>query len=364
MYSDKKICLIIPVLVAGGMERVMSELSGYFCRKRDKEIHLVMYGVKQEIFYPLPPNLIIHRPDWKFDNKKRKWHTFKRMIYLRQTVKKIQPNTILSFGEYWNSFVLFSLMGLKYPIFVSDRCQPDKRLGFIQDHLRKWLYPKATGIIAQTDIAKAIYLKHFRHSNIRVIGNPIRRIETNSKNRDRENIVLTVGRIIKSKNFDLLIDIFIKIGKPEWKLIIVGGDAIQQNGTERLAAKIKELHAEDQVILTGNISNVEGYYLKSKIFAFTSSSEGFPNVIGEAMSAGIPVVAFDCVAGPAEMIEDGVNVFLVPLFDAEKFEQQLALLMSDESQRISMGVDAQKSIEKFSAESVGAAFYSFIMQQN
>jgi GalNAc-alpha-(1->4)-GalNAc-alpha-(1->3)-diNAcBac-PP-undecaprenol alpha-1,4-N-acetyl-D-galactosaminyltransferase len=362
--SLKKICLVIPSLHSGGMERVMSELAGYFCRQSRIEVHIVMYGNNPETFYLLSQNLVIHQPDWKFDNTKRKWHTLKRMLYLRRTIKKIDPITILSFGEYWNSFVLMSLTGLRYPIFVSDRCQPDKRFGFIQVHLRRWLYPKATGIIAQTSVAQKIYLKQFYHSDIKVIGNPIRKIKTNSEKIKRDNIVLSVGRLIASKHHDLLIDIFIKIGKPDWKLIIVGGNAIQQNGTERLTAKIKELHAEDQVILTGNISNVEDYYLKSKIFAFTSSSEGFPNVIGEAMAAGLPVVAFDCVAGPAEMIEDSINGYLVPLFDNEWFERKLKELMGNESQRIKMGVAARYSIEKFSVESIGKAYFSFIMQQN
>ncbi|MCX6238335.1 MAG: glycosyltransferase [Bacteroidia bacterium] len=360
--NKKKICLVIPSLHAGGMERVMSELVGYFCQKLNVEVYLVMYGMKPEIFYPLPHNLVIHQPDWEFDNKKRKWNTLKRMIYLRHTIKKINPNSILSFGEYWNSFVLLALFGLKYPLFVSDRCQPNKSLGRIHNVLRRWLYPKAAGVIAQTQIAKDIYWNQFHHTNIQVIGNPIRRIETKFGNLKRENIVLTVGRLIATKHHDLLIDIFLKIGNPDWKLVIVGGNAIKQKGMERLSEKIRELNVEDQVVLTGNLSNVDDYYLKSKIFAFTSSSEGFPNVIGEAMSTALPVVAFDCVAGPAEMIDNGYNGFLVPLFDAEKFEQQLSLLMSDESARIRMALAASKSIEKFSVESIGEKFYSIILQ--
>jgi len=358
--NKEKICLVIPSLHAGGMERVMSELAGCFCQKHNTEIHLVMYGMMPEIFYPLPQNLIIHQPDWKFDNTKRKWNTIKRMFYLRRTIKMIDPISILSFGEYWNSLVLLSLTGLSYPTYVSDRSQPNKRIGILQNQLRKWLYPKTTGVVAQTTVAKETYLNQFHHSNIQVIGNPIRRIEAHIDHTDKENIVLTVGRLIASKHHDLLIDIFLKTGNPSWKLVIAGGNAIQQKGMEQLSTKIKELHAEEQVILTGNISNVDDYYLKSKIFAFTSSSEGFPNVIGEAMSAGLPVVAFDCIAGPAEMIEDGDNGFLIPLFDAEKFEQKLTLLMTDESQRNNMGLSASLSIEKFSVSSIGEKYYSFI----
>ena len=71
--------------------------------------------------------------------------------------KTLNRTAVLSFGEYWNSFVLIALFGLKYPVFVSDRCQPDKSLGKFHDLLRKNLYPKAAGIIAQTEKAEEIY---------------------------------------------------------------------------------------------------------------------------------------------------------------------------------------------------------------
>jgi GalNAc-alpha-(1->4)-GalNAc-alpha-(1->3)-diNAcBac-PP-undecaprenol alpha-1,4-N-acetyl-D-galactosaminyltransferase len=106
---------------------------------------------------------------------------------------------------------------------------------------------------------------------------------------------------------------------------------------------------------------VEEYYLKSKIFAFTSSSEGFPNVVGEAMSAGLPVVAYDCVAGPSDLIEDGVNGFLVPLFNGDNFEEKLMMLMDDEEMRIRMGKASRNLIEKYSSESISEQFYSFIL---
>jgi hypothetical protein len=72
------------------------------------------------------------------------------MIFLRKKVKLIKPDSILSFGEYWNSFVLIALIGLPYPVFISDRCSPDKEFTRIHTILRKWFYPKAKGIIAQT----------------------------------------------------------------------------------------------------------------------------------------------------------------------------------------------------------------------
>ena len=127
---------------------------------------------------------------------------------------------------------------------------------------------------------------------------------------------------------------------------------------------IQVLNAEDKVILAGNQAEVKSYYLKSKIFAFTSNSEGFPNVIGEAQSAGLPVISFDCVAGPSEMIKDGNNGFLIPLFDYDMFKLKLKLLMDDSSLRERFGKKGKEAIKKYSVNVIGEQYYKFILGDN
>lgn len=357
----KKVCLVIHSLQAGGMERVMAELAGYFALKKEIKVHLVLYGITREIFYKIPDNISVHKPSFKFNNKFRFINTLLTLFYLRGTIKKIKPHGILSFGEYWNSFLLLSVLGLKYPTFVSDRSQPDKSLGWLHDHLRHWLYPTAKGLIFQTEKAKEIFLLKNKHMNIAVIGNPIRDFDAIDSIKEREKNVLMVGRLINSKHQDMLIEMFAKVSSPEWKLIIVGYDHLKQHHMERLKVLAKGLNVEQRVIFTGKQDNVEEIYYKSSVFAFTSSSEGFPNVIGEAMAAGLPVVAFDCVAGPSEMIIDGHNGFLVPLFDTRMFELKLKQLMEDEELRKRLGANGRESVKRFSKEMICEGFYEFII---
>lgn len=359
--STKVICLTIPSLGPGGMERVMAELANFFSTVPETVVHLVLYGIDRKIFYSLNDRVIIHTPPFQFVNSTRTLSTLKTLFFLRNTIKGVKPTTILSFGEYWNSFVLLALYGLKFPIYISDRCQPDKNLGKIHMILREWLYPRAKGIIAQTEKAKDIYHGYFPKSNIKVIGNPIREIKSINII-EKENIILTVGRLIKSKNHDKLIEIFARINNSNWKLIILGGDAQKQKNMSRLKELVRTLEVENNVILAGNISNVEPYYLKSKIFAFTSSSEGFPNVIGEAQSAGLPTIAFDCIAGPSDMIEDGKNGYLIPLFEYSTYENKLKELMKNEELRRNFGENAKRSVRKFSIDAVGKRFYEFILK--
>ncbi|WP_445715173.1 glycosyltransferase [Flavobacterium sp.] len=360
MVDRKRICLVIPSLHAGGMERVMSELAHYFCKKKEYEVHLILYGLTREIFYDIPENIIVHKPKFEFNNSKRTWNTLKTLWFLRNKIKSIHPDTILSFGELWNNFVLLATIGLRFPIYVSDRCQPDKSLGKLHDSLRKLLYPRAKGIIAQTQIAKEMYSNQFKHNNIDVIGNPIRAVQLNDKI-EKENIVLSVGRLIKSKQHDELIKLFVKIKKPNWKLVIVGDDALKQNNMSKLKVLIKELNVEENIILAGKQNDVDTYYLKSRIFAFTSSSEGFPNVIGEAQSAGLPVIAFDCIAGPSDLIKNNQNGYLIPLNNYEKFEEKLRYLMESDDERLRLGENAKKTVREFEANKIADKFYNFII---
>lgn len=340
----------------------MSELINFFNSKPNLEIHLVLFGLSREIFYEIPSSVIIHKPNFKFNTKKRFWYTIKTILFIRKTVKKINPTSVLSYGELWNNLVLLALFKTHYPVFVSDRCQPNKSLGKLHDFLRKRLYINAAGIIAQTSVAKVIYEAGLvKNNNIIVIGNPIERQKKSQC--PREKIILSVGRLITSKHHDELIKLFVNLNQPDWKLIIVGGDALKQQNTEILNKLISSLNVHSTVVLAGNQKDVAFYYKKSSIFAFTSSSEGFPNVIGEALSFGLPVIAFDCIAGPSDMLKEGKNGNLIELFNYDEFSKKLCILMNDDDLRNEMINFAPKSIEKFDKNIIGQEYFDFIMRQ-
>jgi glycosyltransferase involved in cell wall biosynthesis len=360
----KKIIVIcIHSLKVGGMERVASELANSFEGRQDLKIHIILYGIKRNIFYQLNPGVIIHKPIFEFNNHQRFYSTIKTLLYLRKKIKSIQPDTVLSFGEYWNNLVLLATLGLKTPIYIADRSTPLKNLGTLQNLLRIFLYPKATGLILQTQKAQQVYIKRFKNLDIHVIGNPISKLE--SKNfLQRENYILSVGRLIDTKHHDRLIKIFSKLKHQDWKLLIVGGDVKKQTNKEKLEEQVKTLKLEDQVIFAGNQKDITAFYLKSKIFAFMSSSEGFPNVIGEAMAAGLPVVAYDCMAGPSEIISDGIDGFLIPVFSDILFLEKLELLMKTEKLRNLMGRNGSKNIVKFDSMYISEQFLNVIIKNN
>ena len=356
---SKSICLVIHSLSLGGMERVMSVLANNFCERENVVVNIVLIGKEPKIEFPLNAKICVFKPSFKFDGQRRFKSTIETIKFLRATVVKISPDVVLSFGEYWNNLVLLSLFNLKHPIYVADRSQPNKNLGKLQNYLRDKLYPNAAGYIVQTEKAREIAGHKKWNKNTIVIGNPIKST-VQLKQVTQENIVLTVGRLIPTKHIDQLIDIFRNVNNTAWKLIIIGGNAKKNTLLEQYRELVKQLGLNERIELIGATKNVADYYRKAKIFAFTSSSEGFPNVIGEAMSFGIPVIAYDCVAGPSDLIEDGKTGFLIEERNQKVYEQKLKKLMLEPDLRNRLGAKSIEKIKDFDEGIIADIFFNFL----
>lgn len=346
------------------MERVMSILINQFSKYDNVELHLILIGNKREVAYELPNSVLIHKPKWEFNNRYRNIDTLRTVIFLRRMVKEIKPNTVLSFGEMWNNLALLALSRTKYPVYISDRSTPNKNLGRLQNFLRDKLYPEASGYIAQTEKAAIVAKKKNWNENIKIIGNPVPKIDLGDV---QGKVVLTVGRLIKTKNVDRLIYLFDEarqhVKDKSWKLCVVGGNAAGGSILEDLQAQVEIKNLKDLVLLEGEKSNVRDYLKTSEIFAFTSTSEGFPNALAEAMSAGLAVIAYDCMAGPSDLIDEGINGFLIPEGNEALFAEKLALLMNDAELRKSFGEKAKQKLEKFHETEIALGFFNFITQK-
>lgn len=353
-----KIAFITPSLTFGGRERVLSKLINYSHDKGD-DVHVIMYAKERIVSFPINEEVVMHEPKFSA-GKNELLYAIKSLLYIRKTVKEYHIDTIVSFEEKWNRFALLALVGLNVRRVISNRNNPHRYYGFVDAKLAQWLYPKADVLVAQTKIAKEVYEKRYRLKKCVVIGNPIDQLDVDVNTRERENIVVCVARLMKSKNHDRLVNIFSKTQNDGWKLVLVGGAFGKEDLSISLRKQIAELGLEDRVILAGASKDVNTYLLKSKIFAFTSDHEGFPNSIGEAMAAGLPVVSYDCIAGPSDMIDDGISGFLVPVFDDNMFVERLNYLMSHENERREMGKAAVEKIKQFDTAQICNTFYNVI----
>ena len=352
--KNKKIAFVIPSLKPGGMERVMSELANFTARMNSIDCYLISLSSSKE-FYKLDGTVIFIKPDFGFDNKRRFLSTVKTLFFLRKQLKMIMPNSVLSFGETYNSFVLLSALGLGLNVYVSDRSKPDKNWGFIHNNLRKILYPTAKGIISQTQYSMDFLYKEIKHKNIKVIPNPVDIIRF--QKRTEQKIVLTVGRLISTKRVDILIEAFEKSENEEWQLWIVGDGPKKAE----LEQKVIDSGLKDKVIFFGFKNDIHDFYSKASVFAFTSYSEGFPNAILEAMASGLPVIAFDCVAGPADLIENEKTGFLIALGNVEEYQKKLNIMLINTELRDNFSNSTKAKVLEYDINKIATEYLNFLL---
>jgi len=155
-----------------------------------------------------------------------------------------------------------------------------------------------------------------------------------------------VGRLTEQKGLEYLIETWTGVYKkhPDWKLLIYGTGE-QRELLESLIiqaglAGIVEIHAPTKQIMEK--------YLESSIFLLTSRFEGFGMVLIEAMACGVPVVSFNCPWGPADIIRDGEDGFLVRYLDTNEAAQKVCQLIEHPDLRKKMGLQARENVRRYS----------------
>lgn len=180
-------------------------------------------------------------------------------------------------------------------------------------------------------------------TNVVVIPNFVSSL-SDKKTLCKNRRIVAAGRYSHQKGFDLLINVWEKVTKihPDWSLDIYGpgnNEAYQILANEK--GLTSSLHCNPAV------PNIFEKYAESSIFVLSSRYEGFGLVIVEAMGVGLPVVSFACPCGPRDLIEDGVNGYLVENGDIDGMARRICQLIENEESRICMGKNAIATAEKY-----------------
>lgn len=138
------------------------------------------------------------------------------------------------------------------------------------------------------------------------------------------------------------------------RVVCLGRDCWEKDfgRLHRLWQRVQERHPDWQLDIHHNTKDVTAAYLGASIYVMTSRFEGFPMVLVESMTCGLPVVALDCNYGPREIIEDGQTGFLIPKDDDEMFVRKLCYLIENEDERRRMGQAARESVKRFNRTDV------------
>ena len=194
-----------------------------------------------------------------------------------------------------------------------------------------------------------IYKEHLAPERIVQIYNPSP-IECETYIQHKNHVILAMGRLEVEKGFDRLLNIWAKIESqvPDWVLKIVGSGGY----LDALKAQADDLNLHRVFFYPHTASPIE-YYKDASIFVLTSRCEGLGLVLIEALNVSLPIVSYDCENGPREIIEDGINGYLIPDGDEKLFVDKLLLLINNESMRNRFGQNAMLSTSRFSLKSVG-----------
>ena len=163
---------------------------------------------------------------------------------------------------------------------------------------------------------------------------------------------ISVGRLCQAKGYDYLFKAWKLVveKKPEWTLDIYGYGYGREKSYQKM---IDNLGMQKHIHIHPAVENIAEKYVAASLYILSSRNEGFPLVLPEAMSCGLPVVSFDCNTGPSEIITNGEDGLLVrEVGDVEGLAAAILKLLSNDEKRIRMGKTALKNVERFSQDAV------------
>ena len=162
--------------------------------------------------------------------------------------------------------------------------------------------------------------------------------------------ILSIGRMDYPKGYDLLLEVFrlFCVNNKDWQLRIIGDGPLRETITDIINCK----KLTDRVSIIPFSKTIIEEYLKVSIYLMTSRTEGLPMVLLEAQACGLPIIAFNCETGPADIINNGNDGYLINLYDINKMVSHLTELCTDFEKRKEFGMNARKNVRKFLPDQV------------
>lgn len=336
------ICFTTIGLNFGGAERVTSILANKLTEYGHK-VTIIILNEDHTIAYSIHENVNILYMQSACFNKFG--NLSKLIIKLRQLLKSVNPDVVLSFSNTTFTFTWLATMGMKIPLIFSERNDPNVIKGMKDKAFQNIALKMAKKIVFQTNGAKNYYTKNKIQKKSVVILNPFstNNIDNISECVVRKKEIVSVGRLTQQKNQKLLINAFIKIANlvPDYNLVIYG----EGNLRSELEEMISSNKMENRIFLPGTKKDVLTRINSAALFVLTSDYEGLPNALIEAMALGLPCISTDCSPGGArELIKDHINGIVVPVNDEEQLIESIRYMLDNSNEAKKMGQEAKAII--------------------
>ncbi|AKP53018.1 glycosyltransferase [Cyclobacterium amurskyense] len=281
--------------------------------------------------------------DVKVFNENPSFMNLKFTFILYKWLKKLKPDLVhTAAGEAnFHGIIAAKLAGVKFVVA--------EEIGFPNHSVKariifSFLYRFVNRVVCVSNAVKNYLIKLGEISSETgyVIYNPVSKLPLVKRTFQPYFTIVTVGRLDRVKNQNLLIEAIANFKNEEIKLIIVG------DGPDRkyLEKQIIRFKLENQVLITGFIPDPEHYLAKADLFVLPSISEGFGIAVIEAMQFGIPCLCTN-VGGISEFITDAYNGWLFDPNNKNEFQSKLkGILEMDSDLRKKVAFQGMNSVEK------------------
>lgn len=342
-----KILFLTSSMEGGGAERVAALLANGWASKGNSVVLMPTFSARGDCVYPLDRSVKL---TFLSDICRANANRFERLIRLRTFIKSFHPDIIVSFLPHVNIAAILATAGLSIPVVACERTYPpalQPQIPLAYRALRRLTYPFASSLVAQTTATAEWLRRRCSRALVVIIPNPVI-IPLPSQppivdpklliGPDRK-IILWAGRLDEWKRGSLLIDAFAGLAAEasNWDIYMLGSGPLR----EALQQRVIELGLNDRIFLPGFAGNLGDWYNRADIYVMTSSYEGFPNTLLEAMAHGNPSIAYDVLTGPRDLCGDKQRLILLPDSDQlAGLETALRSLTSNPQLRDEIGATA------------------------
>lgn len=355
--------------MSGGVERVLTLKANYFAEHFGYDITIVTTdGKDKPAFFPISDKVKVVNLDINFEEM---WHhPLYRKIMLYFPKQRRFKNVLCAELNRLKPDFTISLLRREIN-FLTDIKDGSKKIGEL--HINRAHYRNFEG--KDANALKYLFSKFWMNSllsklrkldrlvvltekdreawvelnNVIAIPNPlsISPVEKSDLSKKR---VIAIGRYCHEKGYDHLLKAWAIIQDkcPEWQL------AIYADGDRTVYEMMRdELHIDsDRCLLNGRTSDVISEFVNSSIAVCSSRFEGFGMGIIEAMSCGLPVVAYDCPWGPRSIIMNGKDGMLVENGNVEKLAETIIHLVQSPDLLSQMGQTARVNVRRFDVDKI------------
>lgn len=331
----KKVMIAIGKLTGGGAERVATVWANQLNVSGCKVSLLSLFRSDDE--YDIGDGIVVYRVADK-RNEFSRMSFFDKFKAFRKIIRTEKPEYIISFLPYVQTWVMMTSLGLGVKRIETVRNNLEREFfpNAIQRILWKSCYSTCSGIILQSS-EQAPYLTKRQQRKCVVIPNPVDDVYLHSCKETlsiQPQSFVAVGRIHEQKNYPMMIKGFASVCSehPELTLSIYGTGKPEY--VEYIQGLIADEGMGDHIFLMGRVNHIEQEYLKHDVFLMTSDYEGMPNALAEAMASKLICISTDCKTGPRDLIDNGVNGFLVPAADEAGLQRAIKHVLSLSSKEL------------------------------